>query len=162
RLNRDRESRRWIDSGLRVGPAPATETVRWVRVADREADIYEYMMSCNDLGHGFLVRMSQDRIALDPADGQRLGTVFHHAPPPDPPGGRPLERGAPGGGGGRGGRLFLGWGRVGVRAPGRPGGAPGPAEPVDCSFVRVWEPAPPEGVEPLEWDLYSDQPIRSL
>ena len=59
-------------------------------------------------------------------------------------------------------RLLISCGPVRVRAPWRPGVAPEGAEPVDCSVVRVWEPAPPEGVEPLEWDLYTHQPVAAL
>jgi len=51
---------------------------------------------------------------------------------------------------------------VRVRAPWRPGVPASASEPVDCWFVRVWEPDPPQGVEPLEWDLYADQHIRSF
>jgi hypothetical protein len=57
--------------------------------------------------------------------------------------------------------LLMSFGRVRVRAPWRPGVAPGEAEPVDCFCVRVWEPAPPEGVEPWEWDLETDLPVES-
>ena len=39
RLKRARESQVWPQASQRVGRAP--EGVRWVRVADREADIYE-------------------------------------------------------------------------------------------------------------------------
>jgi len=162
RLYRDRESQRWINSGQRVGAAPADAAVRWVRVADREADIYEYMMSCKDLGHSFLVRMSQGRIALDPSDGQRLGTVFEHAAAAEPAGGFYLDLRARPGVAARRARLLISFGSVRVRAPWRPGVAASAAEPVDCWFVRVWEPEPPPGVEPLEWDLYTDQHIKSL
>ena len=162
RLYRDRESQRWIDSGRRLGPAPADPALRWVRVADREADIYEYMIECKRLGHGFIVRMSQDRVALDPADGQRLGLVFDHAAAAEPAGGMYLELRARSGQPARRAELLISFGPVRVRAPWRPGVAAQEAEPVDCCFVRVWEPAPPEGVEPLEWNLYTDELIAAL
>jgi hypothetical protein len=162
RLYRERESQRWINSGQRVGPAPADAAVRWVRVADREANIYEYMISCNDLGHRFLVRMSQGRIALDPSHGQRVGTVFEHAAAAEPAGGLYLDLRARPGVAARRACLLISFGSVRVRAPWRPGVAASAAEPVDCWFVRVWEPEPPTGVEPLEWDRYTDQPIKSL
>ncbi len=41
RTERDRESDRWLESSRRIGPAPTDPDTRWVRVADREADIYE-------------------------------------------------------------------------------------------------------------------------
>src|SRR5262249_3953664 len=62
RTERDRESQRWLDSGARIGPAPRAGAVRWVRVADREADIYEYLAKCREIGHGFVVRVMQDRV----------------------------------------------------------------------------------------------------
>jgi hypothetical protein len=162
RLYRQRESRRWIDSGHRLGPAPADPAIRWVRVADREADIYEYMIECKRLGHGFIVRMSQDRVALDPADGQRLGLVFEHTAATEPGGGMELDLRARPGQPARRARLLVSFGPVRVQSPWRPGQAPGAGEPVDCFFVRVWEPDPPPGVEPLEWDLYTDQPLAAL
>lgn len=162
RLYRERESRRWIDSGQRLGRAPGGESTRWVRVADREADIYEYLISCQDLGHGFLVRMSQGRVALDPCDGRRLGTVFEHAAAAEPAGGLYLDlRGRPGMAARRA-RLLISFGSVRVRPRWRPGKAVAAAKPVDCWFVRAWEPEPPPGIEQLEWDLYADQPIESL
>ena len=39
RTERDRESDRWLESSRRIGPAPADPETRWVRIADREADI---------------------------------------------------------------------------------------------------------------------------
>jgi len=159
---RDRESDRWLDSGQRIGRAPSDPTVRWVRVADREADIYEYMESCRELGHGFLIRVSQNRILLNPADGKRLGLVFEHIAGVAPVGGMYLDLRGRDGQVARRAKLMISCGPVRVRAPERAGRAAGTGEPIDCWFVRVWEVDPPEGVEPLEWVLYSDSPIESL
>jgi hypothetical protein len=78
RTARDRESDRWLESSRRIGPAPATPETRWVRVADREADIYEYLFECKNRNHGFVVRVNQDRVILDPITDQRPGLVFAH------------------------------------------------------------------------------------
>jgi len=51
RKYRERESYTWEHAGQRIGPAP--EGVRWIRIGDREADIYEHLRSCQALGHGF-------------------------------------------------------------------------------------------------------------
>jgi transposase-like protein len=59
RLKRARESQVWPQASHRVGCAPAG--VRWVRVADREADIYEPLVSGQELGHGFVIRAAKDR-----------------------------------------------------------------------------------------------------
>ena len=159
---RDRESDRWLDSGTRIGRAPSDPAIRWVRVADREADIYEYMESCRKLGHGFLIRVSQNRILLDPADGKRLGLVFEHIAGVAPVGGMYLDLRGRDGQVVRRAKLLISCGPVRVRAPERAGRAAGTGEPIDCWFIRVWEVDPPDGVEPLEWVLYTDSPIESL
>jgi hypothetical protein len=159
---RDRESDRWLQSGKRIGRAPNNPEVRWARVADREADIYEYMDSCRKAGHGFVIRVSQNRILLNPADGKRLGLVFEHIAGASPLGGMYLDLRGRDGQVARRAKLLISCGPVRVRAPERAGRAAGAGEPIDCWFVRIWEQDPPEGVEPLEWVLYTDRPTESL
>ena len=162
RTQRDRESDRWLESSRRIGPAPAHPDTRWVRVADREADIYEYLRECITRNHGFLVRVNQDRVILDPSDGKRLGLVFEHIAGVGPLGGMYLDLRSRDGQAARRARLLISCGPVRVRAPERPGQAAGTNAPMDCWFIRVWEPAPPEGVEALEWVLYTDQRTETL
>jgi len=168
RTERDRESDRWLESSRRIGPAPANPDTRWVRIADREADIYEYLFECRQRNHGFVVRVNQDRIILDPASNKRLGLVFDHIQSVEPVGGMYLDlrtRQAQGGNQGyeaRRARLLVSCGPVRIQAPERPGHAAGTNEPIDCWFVRVWEPEPLEGVERLEWVLYVDPRTETL
>ena len=61
----------WLRSGERLGDAPKEEEVRWVRVADREADLYEYLCDCRVRGHGFVVRAAYERVLLDAPTEQR-------------------------------------------------------------------------------------------
>src|SRR5262249_57534581 len=82
RLKRDRESQVWPQASQRVGRAPAG--VRWIRVADREADIYEYLVSCQELGHGFVIRAAKDRALSHPQTGKPPGPLFAPAPSPPP------------------------------------------------------------------------------
>jgi hypothetical protein len=151
----DRESDRWLHSGKRIGPAPSDPEVRWVRVADREADIYEYMVSCRELGHGFVIRVSQDRILLDPKDGKRLGLVFEHIASVAPVGGMYLDLRGREGQPARRAKLLISCDSVRVQAPERAGRTAGKGLPIDCWFIRVWEEDPPDGVEVLEWVLYT-------
>src|SRR3954463_10086332 len=53
RLRRARESQVWPQASQHLGHAP--QDVQWIRVADREADIYEDLVSCQALGHGFVI-----------------------------------------------------------------------------------------------------------
>jgi Transposase DNA-binding/Transposase Tn5 dimerisation domain len=162
RTQRDRESDRWLESSRRIGAAPAGSAVRWVRVADREADIYEYLAECILRNHGFLVRVNQDRVILDPSSGARLGLVFEHIAGVEPCGGMYLDLRSRDGQKARRAQLLASCGPVRVRAPERPGIAAGTNTPIDCWFIRIWEPSPPEGVEALEWVLYADQPTETL
>jgi hypothetical protein len=162
RKGRDRESDRWLDSSRRIGPAPADPRTRWVRIADREADIYEYLWECRTRNHGFLVRVNQDRVILDPSNGERLGLVFEHIAGVEPRGGMYLDLRGRDAVKARRAKLLITWGPVRVRAPERPGHAAGTNEPIDCWFIRVWEPAPPAGAGALEWVLYTDQRTETL
>jgi hypothetical protein len=162
RKGRDRESDRWLDSSRRIGPAPADPRTRWVRIADREADIYEYLCECRTRNHGFLVRVNQDRVILDPSNGERLGLVFEHIASVEPRGGMYLDLRGRDAVQARRAKLLITWGPVRVRAPERPGHAAGTNEPIDCWFIRVWEPAPPAGAEALEWVLDTDQRTETL
>ena len=65
RLDRPRESQRWMRSTSRLGPAPADPRAHWVRVADAEADIHDYLRECINNNHQFVVRMCQDRVIID-------------------------------------------------------------------------------------------------
>jgi hypothetical protein len=159
---RDRESQRWLDSGARIGPAPRDDAVRWVRVADREADIYEYLSKCQEIGHGFVVRVMQDRVVLDPETGRHGGLTRQWAEAAGAMGGVVLEVRGRDGEAARRVRLLVGFGAIRLRAPERPGHAAGAHPPIDCWFVRAWEAEAPEGVEPLEWLLYHDRPVEDL
>jgi hypothetical protein len=168
RTERDRESDRWLESSRRIGPAPAHPETRWIRVADREADIYEYLMECKKRNHGFVIRVNQDRVLLDPATNERLGLIFDHIKSVEPVGGmyldlraRPPHDGQPGSEARRA-RLLVSCGPVRIQAPERPGHAAGTNEPIDCWCIRVWEPDPPAGVERLEWVLYTDLRTETL
>ena len=162
RTQRDRESDRWLESSRRIGPAPLGSETRWVRVADREADIYEYLFECMKRNHGFVVRVNQDRVILDPASGERLGLVFEHIAGIEPCGGFYLDLRSRAGQRERRARLLVSCGPVRLRAPERPGVAAGTNPAIDCWFIRVWEPSPPEGVEALEWVLYTDARTETL
>jgi Transposase Tn5 dimerisation domain len=159
---RDRESQRWPAASARIGPAPADEALRWVRVADREADIYEYLTSCQAQNHGFVVRLSQDRVRLDPADDTPAGLVLASIRVAEAAGGLTLELRSRPGEAARQARLLISVGPVRLRSPQRPGQAAGTNAPIDGWFVRAWEVDAPEGVEALEWVLYTDRPITTL
>jgi hypothetical protein len=154
-----RESQLWTQASWRLGPAPAG--VRWVRVCDREADIYEFLQSCQALGHGFVVRAGQDR-ALEEEAGPAAGHLFETVRGARTLGHVELHLRARPGQRARTAQLALAACPVRLRSPWRPGQSPGAGPALACWAVRVFEPHPPAGVRPLEWILLSDAPVASF
>jgi hypothetical protein len=150
RLGRPRESRRWTRSTERLGPAPDDADVRWIRVADAEADIHDYLSECLKHDHQFVVRLCQDRVVIDGETRARPGSLFAVARAAPAIAGYALRLRARPGQAARVARLSVSSGAICVRAPAHRGRA---GEPVSCRFVRAWEEDPPAGVEPLEWVL---------
>lgn len=155
RQNRPRESQLWEQAGERIGAAPPS--VRWVRVCDRGADIYEFLQSCRHLGHGFVVRAAQDRLLCFP----QATKLFEIARQAESLGGFDLPLRSRPGHAARTAHLHISAQAVGIQSPLRPGYARGALPPVPCTVVRVWEPDPAVGAEPLEWILLVDSPVAS-
>lgn len=161
-LGRARESQLWEQSGRALGDQPAEAEVRWVRVCDAGADIYEQLQSCADLGHGFVIRAAQDRVVVA-ADGRtrvgRLREVMATAPelgtvsvalPARPK--RPA----------RTAQVRLTAQFVYLRAPQRPGAPAGSLPPVPCWVVGAVETTPPTGMEAVDWLLLGDARVETF
>lgn len=165
RKRRARESEDWLTSGAALGPAPRngpSAAVRWVRVADRGADIYEFLKGCKDSGHGFVVRAAQDRGILDPHTGEPKGRLFSAVRRAPSLGEFTLELRGRNGRAARTAQLRVSaLEEVVLVAPQRPGHARGKLPPVRCTAVRVWEEQEqaPVGAQqqPLEWILLTDR-----
>jgi hypothetical protein len=158
RLNRPRESQRWLRSTARLGPAPDDPQTCWIRVADAEADIHDYLKECIKNNHQFVVRMCQDRIILDEESRERLGSLWEVAQAASAVGSYDLKLRARPGQAARLAQLSVSFGAICIRAPAHQGRA---GEPVSCWFVRAWEEHPPPGVEPLEWVLAVGFPVEA-
>ncbi len=161
RKRRERESQVWERASQRLGLAPDNPAVRWVRVCDRGADIYEHLQACGEFGYGFIVRAAQDRALVEPATGQKNGQLFPTARAVAALGEctlvlrsrpqRPARRA----------RLQIGAAQVCLCAPRRPGRKQGSNPPIVCTVVRVWEVDAPGDVAPLEWILLCDHPVNT-
>jgi hypothetical protein len=160
RLKRARESQVWPQASHHVGRAPAG--VRWVRVADREADIYEYMVSCQALGHGFVIRAAKDRALSHPETGKRMGRLFTAARSAVPLGEFTLELRQRPKHPARTAHLCVSATAVTLSAPWRPGYGRSGQPPIPCTAVRVWEVAPPDVTDRLEWILLCDTNVANF
>jgi hypothetical protein len=143
----ERESYWWIEAIRSIGRPP--EGVRWVHVGDRGEDIFGVYDECRRQGADWLIRISQDRQVETPQGAERLFAYARRLPCVTRQTVKVRRR--PSGGvqevtlcvGGGPIRLLPAQGEAGYRG----------RAPICCWVVRVWEPSPPEGAEPLEWLL---------
>jgi len=157
------ESDLWEAATTRLGTAPENPQVRWVRVCDRGADIFEFLVSCRAEGHGFLVRAAQDRLLVaGPEENKPVGHLFETVRRQATLGEFELELRARPGQAARTAQLSVSAVKVWLRSPQRPGHRAGYFPPLGCTAVRVWEANPPAGVEPLEWILLCDVEVESF
>jgi len=147
----ERESRVWLAGVRAAGRAPAGAC--WVHVGDRAADVFALFAVARELGGHFLVRLVQDRSATDP-DGEAVRLLAAARAVAATATGEVVVA-SRGGRPGRTARVCLGSVRLAVGPPKKEPLWRG-ARPIAITVVRVWEPDPPPGVEPLEWVLGTD------
>jgi hypothetical protein len=161
RKGRARESRLWPQATERLGAAPPD--ARWVRVCDREADIYDFLLGLKQAGHGFVVRAAQDRVLVRVAgqhDATKLFGYTRGLKPFQPT--LQLELRARGAQPARSARLALSAGPALIQAPHNLACRGGEYEPIACWVVRAFEPDPPAGVSGLEWILLTERPVADF
>lgn len=162
RLQRDRESLVWERAVQAIGPA--LSQAQWLHVGDRGADIFRLLQHIQQQACDFLIRAAQDRcVQADYGEEEgdeevtRLFQLVRSLPAQDcrvkdlP---RLHERPA------RQASLQVSFQAVRVLPP-KNGGAL-LKQAVEASLVRVWEPDPPAGEEPLEWVLLTSVPVSSV
>jgi hypothetical protein len=160
----DRESRLWLRALDEIGPAPAGGG--WVHVADRGADIFEFLQALADRGERFVIRSTHSRALELPEvegpprgpgqgeEGPRLLHDYMRALPSEAT--WAVEVGATPK---RQARTALVCGsscRVTVKPPHVRKGE-FRREGLTLTAVRVWEASPPPGEEPLEWLLLTGE-----
>jgi len=175
RAERERESQVWERSIQALGSPPAG--VQWIHVGDRGSDIFPFLSLCRQLGCDFVVRAAQDRcvdLLVEQADSP-IAPRSHHS--------RPAEQAAPSlhlfevvcgwnaqdqhdlelerthQSPKRVAHLSISWGPLRLLPPRAQEGSD--LRPLVIWVVRVWEPDPPEGIEPLEWVLLTSVPTHS-
>lgn len=160
RQRRPRESQLWERGFRSIGPAPPTAC--WIDVADRGSDIFEAMHAARQLGHHFLFRACQDR-AVQVGRGATTRRAYlktfaralparaHETVEVPGKGSRPARTAA----------VSLAAAAVEVQVPKRLDHRGASWEPIPAWVVRIWEPGPPAGAEPLEWVLVSSRPVTT-
>lgn len=175
-----------LHTWTRLGPSKGDECLRWeaqaleasrnldglknaVHLMDREADDYQMLSAFLEGGHRFVVRSSSDRrltttmgtaklretLATAPAMVEREVPLQRRKAHPNPilkkihP---PRQV--------RMAKLSVSATAVELKRPSTKSQAHLPLPPtLRINVVRVWEAEPPEGDDPVEWYLYTSEPI---
>jgi len=152
----EKESIKWLRALEPIAKAAARcPNTRVVTLADREADIYEYMLDARTRGLDTVVRAKEKFRLLD-GEVQKLwphmvlrpkaGTIELTLPRR---GGQPARTAT----------LSVSFARVTLKPPCNKSGLP----PIEMSVVLTREEAPPPGIkQPLEWMLLSTVPVAGL
>jgi hypothetical protein len=160
RGNPHRESRLWRRASQALPAAPAGPL--WIEVADRGADITEFLDYIQEQGKHYLVRSHHNRrITRIEADGQHVEDRLHDFARRLPLAGErditvPATATRPA----RPARVGVAWARVVIQAPRQPRGDER-GVPLETWVVRVAERDPPAGVEPVEWILVTNVPVEA-
>lgn len=159
RKRRPRESDLWLE-GIGASGRPA-EGCCWVDVGDRGSDDYEAMHAAQEVGHHFLFRIAQNRIVFVTEAQDQQAYLLDYARSLSSLGRDTVEIPGRGGRPARTATVCLAAAPVWVPAP---TGTPNrEAQPIIPAWViRVWEPEPSSGDEPVEWFLLCSLPTRTF
>jgi hypothetical protein len=159
--DRWRESQIWEQSIERIGPVPAD--LQWIYVGDRGSDIFRFWQWCQLLGYDFVIRVAQNRnVVVCEQDEEQDPTAEHL---------KTLARGLPSqaaavitipaqhGHPEREALVQVSWRQVSIQPP--TNGTALHESSVQVWLLRVWEPEPPAGIEPLEWILVTSIAINT-
>lgn len=155
-----RESRLWKRGSEAIGPSPPGK--HWVDVCDRGADLFEYLDFKHLHQQLYLVRSKHNRWVLVERDGQRVRCKLHDTARELPELGRKeVNVRARDGRPARSVKVRVAAGAVSLIPPKQKRGEHGD-EPLSTCVVHVREIDPPAGVEPVEWILLTNVPIKSF
>lgn len=162
RQKRARESQVWERSIQAMGAVP--ENQQWIYVGDRGSDIYTFWQACEQMGYDFVIRLAQDRRALLEEEAEDDDPTIHHLktlarslPAHD---GQVLEIPAQRQRPAREAFVQISWQQVRLLPPAH--AAKEGSSEITAWVLRVWEPQPPTGTEPLEWFLVTTVPVESI
>ena len=158
-----RESRLWLRGVQACGPAPAQ--ARCIDVSDSLSDTFEYMTHEVTHGRHFVLQARENRKLAKPFN--QVDLLFDAVRALPPAGQRRLSVSAALGRKGQPARkprttmVQVAYTPVRIAPPGKKAGDY-VDEPLHLWAVRVWEPNPPKGEEPLEWILLTNYPVTTL
>jgi hypothetical protein len=149
--------RLWRDA-IEAVPTPAPGK-RYVHLADRAGDITEVLDYADEHGHSYVIRSQHDRSCEVDSQITKLHQSAQSWELMGPA--RPIEVASQKNRPARTARVRIAWTQLTLQPPangrGRERGVP-----LVVWVVRVWEPEPPAGVEPINWLLLTNVEVGSL
>jgi hypothetical protein len=154
----EKESGRWLAAmNAAVSGVEIPEGTRVIHVCDREGDIYELFNEAAQGGKYFLIRLVQNRKTT--GDKYILNGIRAKEPagsvtvviPRDTR--RKLKK--------RETELEIRFGRFEIKRPARPDKNKALLPPLAANVVYVKEKSPPEGAEPIEWFLMTNESVEN-
>ena len=159
-----RESRLWktVSKQIPAAPTDGPAGALWVDVADRGADITEFLDYEEEAGKKYLVRSQHNRWIAREIQGTMAKVKLHDLARSLPSaGGRAVAVQAKKGQRARTAEVSVSWQAVTLVPPRQRRGEER-GVPLSTWVVRVWEENPPAGVEALEWILLTNVPVLTL
>jgi hypothetical protein len=151
-----KESHKWL-SALRETVSMLPSEIRLVTIADREADIFEFLAEADELEAEYVIRAAQDRRLK----GQ-VGLLWAHMAKQEVVGTVMVEVAARAGRAARQAELRVRVAQVTLQPPQRGADDAGVwLEPLTMWALWLHEETAPEGIEPLDWLLLTNVPIAS-
>jgi hypothetical protein len=163
------EYQRWEEQ-MRATASKLGSGVRAIHLADREADDYEMFCALVRDGFRFVVRCQYNRLLQGAAGKLKLRELFsgmNAAAQREVPLQRRTERRTDilrkihPAREARVATLSVAGATVQLKKPKTPRKYTDEPPALSVNVVRVWEPAPPEGAAPVEWYLYTSEPIET-
>jgi hypothetical protein len=152
-----RESRLWTRAIKDLPPAP--EGQLWVDVADRGADLFEFLASEDAWGRSYVVRACSSRsIGVGHGADPKAAALHRYARSLAECGRRQMEI-SDGVGGRRQATVALAWAAIQLQAPHVRRGLYEP-RPLRVWVLRLWEVDAPTRAAPLEWVLLTNAPVQ--
>jgi hypothetical protein len=152
----EKESHKWV-AALRESISITPSEIRLVTIADREADIFEFLAEADELSAEYVIRAAQDRRLKG-----EVGLLWAHMAKQQVVGTVTVEVAARGGRAARQAELQVRVAHLTLQPPQRGADDPGVwLEPLQVWAVWLHELVTPKGVEPLDWLLLTNVPIES-
>lgn len=156
RAYENKESIKWQRASEAMARRLGETLARVISVCDREADVYEYLHYKHAQGQRFIVRAAWPRCVQD--EGVPVLDVLAQAPVLGEHTVALAQRGGAHARRARPVRLEVRAARVRLRPPHR---APGLGA-LEVNAIWAYEPEPPQAQEPLQWLLFTGEPIDTL